>query len=249
MSGRDAAVRLHGQREHDRVRSATRLRILRSGGRQEARRDDACRIGLRPRLSGCGLASLCRYGLQEHRARDSESDGPSQPQAEAATNQRWAMLLRSRRACSTLTGARGAVSRSCRRSWSHRAEGSCRGRRMESGARMQTRPTRGTLLHRFDGRLHAAPRGRALPAVERAVFSRRCWRACFSPRAPAPCPRRAQSQTSVAAGALVFAVVIVIVGPLGGLSAFVIKEGVEGVKFVAGDGRERRSRGARRAAP
>ena len=41
-----------------------------------------------------------------------------------------------------------------------------------------------------------------------------------------------RNHKSVAAGALVFAVVIVIVGPLGGLSAFVIKEGIEGVKFV-----------------
>ena len=43
-----------------------------------------------------------------------------------------------------------------------------------------------------------------------------------------------RNQKSVAAGALVFALVMVIVGPLGGLSAFVIKEGIEGVKFVQG---------------
>ena len=41
-----------------------------------------------------------------------------------------------------------------------------------------------------------------------------------------------RNHKSAAAGALVFAVVIVIVGPLGGVSAFVIREGMEGVKFV-----------------
>jgi predicted PurR-regulated permease PerM len=44
--------------------------------------------------------------------------------------------------------------------------------------------------------------------------------------------RALRNHKSVAAGALVLAMVIVIVGPLGGLSAFVIKEGIEGVKFV-----------------
>ncbi len=44
--------------------------------------------------------------------------------------------------------------------------------------------------------------------------------------------RAIRHHKSAAAGALVFAVVIVILGPLAGLSAFLIKEGMEGVKFV-----------------
>jgi predicted PurR-regulated permease PerM len=46
--------------------------------------------------------------------------------------------------------------------------------------------------------------------------------------------RALRNRKSVAAGALVFALVMVIIGPIGGLSAFVIKEGIEGVKFVQG---------------
>jgi predicted PurR-regulated permease PerM len=41
-----------------------------------------------------------------------------------------------------------------------------------------------------------------------------------------------RNRKAVAAGALVCAVVMVIVAPVAGLSAFVVKEGVEGVKFV-----------------
>jgi predicted PurR-regulated permease PerM len=41
-----------------------------------------------------------------------------------------------------------------------------------------------------------------------------------------------RNHKTVAAGALVFAVVIVVGGPLGGLSVFVIREGMAGVKFV-----------------
>lgn len=44
--------------------------------------------------------------------------------------------------------------------------------------------------------------------------------------------RALRNHQSAAAGALVVAVVIVIVGPLAGLSAFLIGEGIEGVKFV-----------------
>jgi predicted PurR-regulated permease PerM len=44
--------------------------------------------------------------------------------------------------------------------------------------------------------------------------------------------RALRNHKSAAAGALVLAVVIAIVGPLAGLSAFLIREGMDGVKFV-----------------